>query len=85
MREVPDGRKVAGGPRVFAIVAGRLAEDGGRIGNEIGKKGAKINAGNYILDTLAQEKSKEREGTPERAAMWMGLSFSMRPSLAAWE
>src|SRR5215471_16645654 len=38
LSEVPDGRKVAGGSGVFEIVAGRWAEDGGRVGDETGEK-----------------------------------------------
>ena len=35
---LPDGREIAGGPGVFAIVAGGLAADVGGIGDEDGRE-----------------------------------------------
>jgi len=36
--DLPDGWEIAGGPRVFAIVAGGLAADAGGVGDEDGEE-----------------------------------------------
>src|SRR5215467_5522518 len=38
LSDLPDERKTAGGPGLLAAVAGRLAEDSGRVGDEDGKE-----------------------------------------------
>jgi len=78
--DVPDGREIVGGQGVFAVVAGRLAADVGRIGDADEGEGRSAteaqshrevrprktkNEGDALREVGRYEKQKQRRWLPE--------------------